>query len=137
MSLTIAHFGRTIENEPAAQPVEQLSLRWSVMTALTALSDTTHQARHWGTDVAGQDDYDSLAEHITCLYDECDILPRPAAATGRVLRRSEVEAMQLLARRLGGMLLELGDADDSVYLADARWAGVVEAAAIALDAMES
>ncbi|MDO5285807.1 MAG: hypothetical protein Q4G45_03175 [Actinomycetia bacterium] len=137
MSLTIAHFGQTIENEPATVPVRSLSLRFAVMTALTALADPTHQSRHWGVDVPGDDDYDSLAEHVSCLYDDCAILPRPASAVGLALRHSEVAPIALLGRRLGDLLLDLGDADDLAYLADARWPGVVEAAAAALDAMES
>jgi len=83
------------------------------------------------------DDFDSLAEHLACLYDECEILPRPERAVGSILRASEVPAMRMLGRQLGALILELGEAPDSFYLADPRWFDVVVAAEGALAAMES
>jgi hypothetical protein len=71
------------------------------------------------------------------LYDECEILPRPERAVGSILRSSEVPAMRMLGRQLGALILELGDAPDSVYLAHPRWFDVVVAAEGALDAMDS
>jgi hypothetical protein len=113
------------------------SLRLDVWVALTALSDPSHQAMHWGKDVAGDDDFDSLAEHLSCLYDECEILPRPERAVGSILRASEVPAMRMLGRQLGTLILELGEAPDSCYLTDPRWFDVVVAAEGALSMIES
>ena len=113
------------------------SLRLDVWVALTALSDPSHQAMHWGKDVAGDDDFDSLAEHLACLYDECEILPRPERAVGSILRASEVPAMRMLGRQLGTLILELGEASDAFYLSHPRWFDVVIAAEAALVAMES
>lgn len=113
------------------------SLRLEVWVALSALSDVSHQAKHWGKDLPGDDDFDSLAEHLSCLYDECEILPRPERAVGSVLRASEVHAMRMLGRHLGALILELGEASDSFYTTDARWFDVVVAAEAALVAMES
>jgi hypothetical protein len=113
------------------------SLRLDVWVALTALSDPSHQAMHWGKDVAGDDDFDSLAEHLACLYDECEILPRPERAVGSILRASEVPAMRMLGRQLGALILELGDAPDALYLSHPRWFDVVIAAEAALVAIES
>ena len=113
------------------------SLRLEVWVALTALSDPSHQAVHWGKDVAGDDDFDSLAEHLACLYDECEILPRPERAVGSILRASEVPAMRMLGRQLGTLILELGEAPDAFYLAHPRWFDVVIAAEAALAAIES
>ena len=105
--------------------------------ALTALSDVSHQDKHWGKDVPGDDDFDSLAEHLSCLYDECEILPRPERAVGSVLRATEVPAMRMLGRHLGALILELGEASDAFYTTDPRWFDVVVAAEAALVAMES
>ncbi len=113
------------------------SLRLDVWVALTALSDPSHQAMHWGKDVAGDDDFDSLAEHLACLYDECEILPRPERAVGSILRACEVPAMRMLGRQLGTLILELGDAPDAFYLSHPRWFDVVIAAEAALVALES
>lgn len=117
--------------------VRYLSLRLDVWVALTALSDPSHQAAHWGKDVPGDDDYDSLAEHLSCLYDECEILPRPERVVGSILRASEVAPMRLLGRHLGALILELGEAADSFYTNDPRWPDVIEAAEAALAAMEA
>jgi hypothetical protein len=113
------------------------SLRLEVWVALTALSDPSHQAMHWGKDLAGDDDFDSLAEHLACLYDECEILPRPERAVGSILRASEVPAIRMLGRHLGALILELGEAPDAFYLSNPRWFDVVVAAEGALVAMES
>lgn len=113
------------------------ALRLDVWVALSALADSSHQDRHWGKDVPGDDDFDSLAEHLACLYDECEILPRPERAVGSVLRASEVPAMRALGRQLGALILELGDAPDVAYLTHPRWYDVLTAAADALVAMEA
>ncbi|MBI4900834.1 MAG: hypothetical protein HY829_10190 [Actinobacteria bacterium] len=138
MSITISPL-RAFEAEAVTQAhaVRYPSLRVDVWVALTALSDSVHQARHWGKDVPGDDDFDSLAEHIACLYDECEILPRPERAVGSILRASEVPAMRGLGRQLGALILELGDAADGTYLAHPRWFDVRVAAEAALVAMES
>ncbi len=138
MSITFSPL-ETREACVAAQShaVRYPSMRVDVWVAITALSDAGHQARHWGKDVAGQDDFDSLAEHVACLYDECEILPRPERAVGSILRASEVPAMRLLGRQLGALVLELGDAADVVYLAHPRWLDVLAAAEAALVAMEA
>jgi hypothetical protein len=138
MNITISPLAATeveavVENRGVRYP----SLRLDVWVALTALSDPGHQAMHWGKDLAGGDDFDSLAEHLACLYDECEILPRPERAVGSILRASEVPAMRMLGRQLGALILELGEAPDSCYLTDPRWFDVVVAAEGALAAMES
>lgn len=117
--------------------VDYQSLRLDVWVALNALADPTHQDRHWGKDLPGDDDYDSLAEHVACLYDECEILPRPERAVGSILRASEVPSMRLLGRHLGSLILDLGEAADSFYTTDPRWIDVTEAAEAAISAMES
>lgn len=117
--------------------VRHPEMRLDVWVALTALADSSHQDRHWGKDVAGDDDFDCLAEHLSCLYDECEILPRPERAVGSVLRASEVPAMRALGRQLGALILELGDAPDLAYLEHPRWYDVLTAAADALAAMEA
>jgi hypothetical protein len=138
MSLTITpRQALEAESVTPAHAVRYPSLRDDVWVALTALSDASHQARHWGKDAPGTDDFDSLAEHIACLYDECEILPRPERAVGSILRATEVPAMRMLGRQLGALILELGDAADATYLAHPRWFDVRVAAQAALGAMES
>ena len=95
------------------------------------------RVRDGGLAGRGDDDFDSLAEHLACLYDECEILPRPDRAVGSILRASEVPAMRMLGRQLGALILELGEAPDCFYLAHPRWFDVVVAAEGALAAMES
>jgi hypothetical protein len=138
MSITISPL-ETLEADAVTETlgVRYPSLRLEVWVALTALSDPSHQAKHWGKDVAGEDDFDSLAEHLACLYDECEILPRPERAVGSILRASEVPAMRLLGRQLGALILELGEAPDAFYLTHLRWYDVIVAAEAALVAMES
>ena len=81
MNITISPLAATeVEAVVEDRGVRYPSLRLDVWVALTALSDPGHQAMHWGNDLAGGDDFDSLAEHLACLYDECEILPRPERA---------------------------------------------------------
>ncbi len=138
MSITISPL-EALEADAVTETlgVRYPSLRLDVWVALTALSDPSHQAMHWGKDVAGDDDFDSLAEHLACLYDECEILPRPERAVGSILRACEVPAMRMLGRQLGTLILELGDAPDAFYLSHPRWFDVVIAAEAALVALES
>ena len=138
MSITISPL-ETLEVDAVTEApgVQYPSLRLDVWVALTALSDPSHQATHWGKGAVGDDDYDSLAEHLACLYDECEILPRPERVVGAILRASEVPAMRVLGRQLGSLILELGDAPDAFYLSDPRWFDVVMAAESAIVAMES
>lgn len=138
MSITISPL-EALEADAVTETlgVRYPSLRLDVWVALTALSDPSHQALHWGKDVAGDDDFDSLAEHLACLYDECEILPRPERAVGSILHAREVPAMRMLGRQLGTLILELGDAPDAFYLAHPRWFDVVIAAEAALVALES
>ena len=138
MSITISPL-EALETDAVTETlgVRYPSLRLEVWVALTALSDPSHQAMHWGKDVAGDDDFDSLAEHLACLYDECEILPRPERAVGSILRATEVPAMRMLGRQLGTLILELGEAHDAFYLSHPRWFDVVIAAEAALVAMES
>lgn len=139
MSITTSPITTTTHADAVAETpgVRYPSLRLDVWVALSALSDPSHQELHWGKDVAGDDDYDSLAEHLACLYDECEILPRPERAVGSILRASEVSAMRMLGRQLGALILELGEAPDSFYLAHPRWLDVTIAAEAALEAMEA
>jgi len=155
MSITISHLAATeVDAVAETRGVRYPSLRLDVWVALIALSDPSHQAMHWGKDAAGDDDFDSLAEHLACLYDECEILPRPERAVGSILRASEVPAMRMLGRQLGALILELpamrmlgrqlgalilelGEAPDCFYLAHPRWFDVVVAAEGALAAMDS
>ena len=138
MSITISPLAATeVEAVTETRGVRYPSLRLDVWVALTALSDPSHQAIHWGKDLAGDDDFDSLAEHLTCLYDECEVLPRPERAVGSILRASEVPAMRMLGRELGALILELGEAPDSLYVTHPRWFDVVVAAEGAIAAMES
>ncbi len=138
MSITISPL-EALEADAVTETlgVRYPSLRLDVWVALTALSDPSHQAMHWGKDVAGDDDFDSLADHLACLYDECEILPRPERAVGSILRACEVPAMRMLGRQLGTLILELGDAPDAFYLSHPRWFDVVIAAEAALVALES
>jgi len=138
MSITISALAATeVEAVNETLGVRYPSLRLDIWVSLTALSDPSHQAIHWGKDFAGDDDFDSLAEHLTCLYDECEVLPRPERAVGSILRASEVPAMRMLGRELGALILELGEAPDSLYVTHPRWFDVVVAAEGAIAAMES
>lgn len=138
MSITFSSLeAREADVVAQGHAVRYPAMRLDVWVALSALADESHQQRHWGKDVAGDDDYDSLAEHLACLYDECEILPRPERAVGSVLRASEVPAMRVLGRQLGALILELGDAPDTSYLAHPRWYDVLSAAEGALRAMEA
>jgi hypothetical protein len=138
MSITISAPAATeVEAVNETLGVRYPSLRLDIWVSLTALSDPSHQAIHWGKDLAGDDDFDSLAEHLACLYDECEVLPRPERAVGSILRASEVPAMRMLGRELGALILELGEAPDSSYVTHPRWFDVVVAAEGAIAAMES
>lgn len=138
MSITMRPLGARKDDTASEYPgVRSLSQRLDLWVTLSALSDPTHQAIHWGKDAPGTDDFDSLAEHLSCLYDECEILPRPERAVGLILRASEVSAMRVLGRAIGAVILELGEAPDSFYLSHPRWPDVIEAARCALVAMDT
>jgi hypothetical protein len=138
MSITISAPAATeVEAVNETLGVRYPSLRLDIWVSLTALSDPSHQAIHWGKDLVGDDDFDSLAEHLACLYDECEVLPRPERAVGSILRASEVPAMRMLGRELGALILELGESPDSLYVTHPRWFNVVVAAEGAIEAMES
>jgi hypothetical protein len=114
--------------------VEFPSMRANVIEALRSLGDPAHQASFWGVNDEKTGRYEDLSLCVNILYD-CQVLPNPEVAVGSVLAASEQAALWRLARELVPLVEDLGAAPDAVYLADFRWARVVEASAEALAAM--
>lgn len=117
--------------------IEHREMRNEVVAALFSLSDPAHQRSRWGRVEEGVDYYDDLTLNVHVLYDDTQVLPSPEHATSSVLHPEEVPALQALDRVLGELVRELGDSSDNVYLADPRWADVVDAARAALEVMRS
>lgn len=112
--------------------VEFPEMRREVMRALASLADLQFQERVW-LDPAAPEDF-GMNVHI--LFDDCEVLPEPAARVGSVLvEGAELQALRELAERLEPLLDDLGDSCDDVYLTDTRWPDVVSRASLALAAM--
>ena len=62
----------------------------------------------------------------------CDV-----EALGTVLRESELPALAVLGSLFDALIEDLGDVSDAIYLADPRWAAIVEAASRAKAAMDA
>lgn len=73
-----------------------------------------------------------LAIHI--LYDDCSVLPDPSQMVPEILRPQEVPSLRALDAVLQPMLDDYGD---EVYVHDARWPSVIDAALKALEALEA
>lgn len=70
------------------------------------------------------------------LFDSDPVVTRPEASDS-VIHTSEVPAFKELGRLLEPVVADLGNSREEVYLADPRWPAVVEAARVALAAMEA
>lgn len=81
--------------------------------------------------------YDNLDLAVHVLYDDCVVLPDPAASVPTLLTSDEVDSFRRLDDAFGPMLDELGDVADDIYLADPRWPAVVEAARAAHEMMRT
>lgn len=111
-------------------------MRLQVIAALRSLSDVGHQRARWGLVEEGVDYYDDLTLNVHILYDDCTVLPDPAAAVPDVLHEEEVPFFSALEVTLGALLQDLQDAPDSVYMSSPRWPSVVAAAGNALAVMQ-
>src|SRR5215217_473947 len=117
--------------------VEFTAMRREVLRALAALSDGDYQMLAW---VSGQHRgigaHDDLTQNVHILYDDCQVLPMPESRLGPILLPGdEVDRLRALDRILGRLIDDLGDAPDTAYLADPRWAEVISAAGRALASM--
>lgn len=117
--------------------VNFLAMRLEIIEAMRSLSDVEHQRLQWGNYDPEINYYDDLRLNLQMLYDDTAVLPDPAASVPDLLHASEVDALAGVDLALRPMMDDLGAADDSRYTRDPRWAGVVSAAAQALDAMRA
>ncbi len=116
--------------------VEFPRMRDDVMFALACLADREYQHRVWVNRDAPPNYFDNLTANVNILYDDCVVVPDPAARIGSVLvAGDEQDRLRGLDAVLGPLIDELGEAPDDEYLADPRWRLVVEKAAEALAAM--
>ena len=112
-------------------------MRNEVVTALEALADPDYQRRVWlEHEYPSPSYYDDLSLNTHILFDDTRVLPDPTVRLGVILYAREVEPLRALGQVLDSMIDDLGDSDDSVYLQDARWPAVVEAARVALDVVK-
>ena len=111
-------------------------MRAEVIDALRALSDVDYQRRVWidheRPEVNG---YDNLDFQVHILFDDIDVCVDPDRWVGLVLNTTEVEPLRRLGELFGGLINDLGNVPDEVYLAEPRWATVVELARAASQAM--
>lgn len=117
--------------------VEFPAMRAQVVSAVRALADRSYQDANWGHVEPGVNFYDDLTLNVHILYDDCAVLPDPAARLGVVLLPGDLDVLVHLHDALGPMLADLGNSPDDSYLADPRWDSVLEAAQAALAAMTS
>jgi len=89
----------------------------------------------WSTTGRSRTYYDSVDENVHTLFDDVDVCVDPAGWVGIVLYPAEVEPLRKLGHVYGGLINDLGDVSDDVYLADPRWPTVVELARAAHAAM--
>lgn len=113
------------------------AMRDEVIASLRSLSDTTHQREQWGRYDPEISYYDDLSLNVHTLYDDCEVLPDPAAAVPAVLREGDVSAFEALEAVLGPLLEQLGDRPDADYMSHPQWPEVVRAASAALAAMRA
>jgi hypothetical protein len=121
------------ELEPAMNQVRFPGLRFQVLDAIESLADRKYQERVWlRHEMPRPGYYDDLDLQVHTLFDDTAVLTEPESTVGEILHPSETVAMRRLGEVLGPLIKELGDAPDSAYLADPRWAEVVRLAAEAL-----
>ena len=112
-------------------------MRSQIIDTVRSLSDPMHQRAKWGRYDPVEHYYDDLDINIHILYDDFMVLPNPEESIASLLYESEVEPLRALDAVLGPLIDDLGDVPDHVYLSDPRWPAVTNAAAYALEAMES
>jgi len=111
-------------------------MRMGVIDALRSLADREYQERVWINRIYPHERYyDDLSMRIHTLYDDTDVLAAPAGMVGDVIYSSEIDSLHQLDSILSPLIDELGDADDSTYLADPRWDQVIRASDAALRTM--
>jgi len=115
--------------------VEFPAMRREVMRALASLCDLDYQERVWQEDAIPHDGlFDDFAANVTCLYDDCVVLPEPETRLHSVLLPGD--ELDYL-RQLGGALDEVTERIPGLRspLADPLWPHVMHIAALALAAM--
>jgi hypothetical protein len=105
------------------------NMRVEVVIALQDLGDPAYQQRVWIEHQLPEPDYiDNLDENVHTLFDDIDVCSNPSRWVGVVLYPPEVEPLAALGEMYGGMISDLGDVGDEIYLADPRWSRVIELA---------
>lgn len=117
--------------------IEFPAMRDEVLAALRSLASESHQREQWGRYSPDVQYYDDLSLNIHALYDDCAVLPDPRQALGTVLEESDIAPLAALEKLLGPLIDELGNRPDRDYLNHPTWPEIVQAARIALTAMES
>jgi hypothetical protein len=112
------------------------SMRRDVMFALAAIADREYQSDVWLGRKPRPGYSDNLDVVVSCLYDDCQVLPDPTSRVGSVLVEGpEVARLRHLGELLDVLLDELQGHDDAAFLEDLRWCEITETAAVALSAM--
>jgi hypothetical protein len=112
------------------------SMRRDVMFALAALADRDYQSDVWVGRMPRPGYSDNLDVVVSCLYDDCQVLPDPTSRIGSVLVEGpEIARLRHLGEVLDVLLDELQGQDDAAFLDDIRWRDITETAGLALSAM--
>ncbi len=124
------------EGRQGGSPVRFPEMRAEAVGAVRALSDRAYQDRVWiRRELPTPTFMDGLDLNVHILFDDTRVLPDPTPVVGVVIHADEVESLQALGDVLALLIDDLGDVPDADYLADPRWAQVVDAAVAALAAM--
>ncbi len=121
----------------AMTDVEYPAMRREVLGALASLADVDYQRRAWIQHKPPPPTrLDNLDLNVNILFDDCAVLPNPEERVGTVLRSGdEVPALRSLGVLLGGLIDQLGNVPDSVYLESDSWPEVARRGGLALAAM--
>ncbi|MBX9245518.1 hypothetical protein ICW40_11965 [Actinotalea ferrariae] len=112
-------------------------MRLQIVSSVAALSDVEYQRRVWvNREWPVEEHYDDAQQSIEWLLENTQALEEPESLVGIMLFPDEVLPMSALAARLVPLVEDIGMVESTVFIADPRWAGVVEAAARVRAAME-
>lgn len=112
---------------------KELSLSWpwkrqELIEFLKELSDKHFQVYSWIDNCENLPE-DGVVSVIHFLFDDTDLSKDARSEVGTILRNNrEADLIKSLCEILDDMIDRLGDSDSARYIADRRWAEVVEVA---------
>ena len=104
-------------------------VRRQILDALEAIADRDYQQRVWIKRRLPHDNFhDDLSTNIHILFDDTQVVSHADKQVGFSIYPEEIALLEDVGLRLGSLIDDLGDAEDSAYLAHPAWPEVVAAA---------